>query len=263
MPTKKLVYENGRPKLVGLDYRSRKNSDQKYNRYRAEHNHDYIKFYHSSQWLHVREQVLLRDGYRCQRCGLEATLVDHIIPSSEDWESRLDTVNLQSLCKDCHYFKTRREDAKHKKGIRRSMKITVVAGYPASGKTTYVQEHKTDHDLIFDYDYLMSALSGKSLHTFDVNLHDYIELIYEMILRKLKAEQTFDNVWIIRSFTDKKLDSLLVNRDLHHIYIDTDKDTCRQRIVDQGRDLQDFEKVVKKIDKSIDSGDYHGYKKIS
>lgn len=262
MPNKKLVYENGRPKLVSLNFRARKSSDQKYNRYRTEHHHDYIKFYHSSQWLHLRKQVLLRDNFQCQRCGLEATLVDHIIPSSEDWDSRLDIDNLESLCKDCHYYKTKREDAKHKKGIRREMKITVVAGYPASGKTTYVQDHKTNHDLIFDYDYLMSSLSGLPLHESNVNVHDYVELIYEMILRKLKAEQTFSNVWIIRSFPDKKLDSLLVNRDLSHVFIDTDKDVCRKRIIERGNDLEEFERVAKRIDELISSGKYHGYKKV-
>lgn len=262
MSSQKLIYENGRPKLVSLNFRARKSSDQKYNRYRTEHQHDYIKFYHSAAWKHIREQVVLRDNFQCQRCGLEATLVDHIIPSSEDWDSRQDMDNLEALCKECHYFKTRREDAKHKKGIRREMNITVVSGYPASGKTTYVQENKTDHDLIFDYDYLMSSLSGLPLHESNINVHDYVELFYELILRKLKAEKTFENVWIIRTFPDRKLDTLLVNREVHHVFIDTDKDICRERIIEQGRNLEEFEKVVKKIDKLIESGDYQGFDKI-
>ena len=262
MSSKKLIYENGRPKLVSLNYRSRKSSDQKYNRYRSSHKQEYLKFYHSAEWLHIREQVLLRDGSICQRCGMQATLVDHIIPSEDDWEDRLNLDNLQALCKDCHYFKTRREEAKRKGGIKEAMTIYIISGYPGCGKTTYVHFHITESDLIYDYDALMSALSGNPLHTFNLNINDYIVLFYEMLLRKLKAEQTFNNVWIIRTYPDEKLDSLLVNRNLKHLFIKCDVNVCRNYIIQQNRDLQNFEDVVKKIDLAKSAGKFDGYKII-
>jgi 5-methylcytosine-specific restriction endonuclease McrA len=50
--------------------------------------------------------VLKRDGYICQRCGMEATHVDHIIPRRLMTGEAVDSLdNLQSLCKKCNLQK--------------------------------------------------------------------------------------------------------------------------------------------------------------
>ncbi|MFD1431382.1 HNH endonuclease [Lacticaseibacillus yichunensis] len=257
MPMQKLSFINGKPTLVPVNQRTRQSSDRQYNQRRADADSDYLSFYHSAAWLHTRKQVLMRDNYLCQRCGLEATLVDHVIPSEDDWEDRLNVDNLEALCKDCHYWKTRRENAKRKKGERRAMRINVIAGYPASGKTTYVRDHCGSHDLIYDYDALMAALTGQPAHTHNINAHDYVQLIYEMMLRKLKAEQTFDNVWIILTYPDDKLDSLLVNRDVHHIRLTTSREICVARLREQGR--LDAMEAINKVDQLLADGKFAGY----
>lgn len=59
-------------------------------------------------WLPIRRQVLKRDGYQCVECGSRQRLeVDHIKPASESGTD--DLANLQTLCRDCHIFKTRAE----------------------------------------------------------------------------------------------------------------------------------------------------------
>ena len=54
--------------------------------------------------------MLDRDGWRCRTCGRAGKLeVDHVIPidkGGDPWESS----NLQTLCRDCHIKKTRREN---------------------------------------------------------------------------------------------------------------------------------------------------------
>lgn len=45
----------------------------------------------------------------------------------------------------------------------------------------------------------------QSLHQSNVEIYEYVELIYEMIIRKLRTEKTFNNVWIIRTFPDERL----------------------------------------------------------
>ncbi|MCY4508425.1 MAG: HNH endonuclease signature motif containing protein, partial [Acidobacteria bacterium] len=63
------------------------------------------------RWARARAAALARDGYRCRACGRfggRALEVDHITPISEGG-APFDLANLQSLCRDCHIDKTRRE----------------------------------------------------------------------------------------------------------------------------------------------------------
>ena len=65
------------------------------------------KFYKSKQWLKVREYIVRRDGYLCQRCGDPAEEVHHITHLNEsnihDPKIALHESNLISLCRDCHF----------------------------------------------------------------------------------------------------------------------------------------------------------------
>lgn len=65
-----------------------------------------IKFYHSKEWLKVRELVLIRDHYICRECGEAAYIVHHIIELNpdniNDPNITLNMNNLLSVCKNCH-----------------------------------------------------------------------------------------------------------------------------------------------------------------
>lgn len=63
-------------------------------------------------WTSVREQILDRDGWTCQGCGVDVSEdapadpeVDHIQPISEDGHP-FDERNLVTLCRGCHVEKT-------------------------------------------------------------------------------------------------------------------------------------------------------------
>jgi len=65
------------------------------------------EFYHSQEWLAIRQRALVRDNYLCQHCLKEkrirqADTVHHIVPVKVDWSKRLDLSNLVSLCHECH-----------------------------------------------------------------------------------------------------------------------------------------------------------------
>ena len=61
------------------------------------------------QWRKVRLQMLDRDSWRCQKCGKTGRLeVDHIKPL-EDGGEMYDARNLRSLCRFCHFDKSRSE----------------------------------------------------------------------------------------------------------------------------------------------------------
>ena len=71
-------------------------------------------FYNSHEWAQVREYVMMRDKYTCQKCYRPAQEVHHKKHLSKDniWDPSitLNPDNLVALCRDCH-FRQHEEDA--------------------------------------------------------------------------------------------------------------------------------------------------------
>ena len=64
------------------------------------------KFYNSSQWQRVRA-LKRKENPLCEQCEREgritpAELVHHKKEVKEDWDSRFELENLESLCNACH-----------------------------------------------------------------------------------------------------------------------------------------------------------------
>ena len=76
---------------------------------------DFAKsFYKSKRWQTVRDYVLIRDQYKCRRCGqsgaLEVHHIIHLTPENiYDGSISLNEKNLVTLCRNCH-FKQHEED---------------------------------------------------------------------------------------------------------------------------------------------------------
>ena len=66
------------------------------------------------RWRAVRRAVFERDGWRCVACGRPGALeCDHITPlQREPGQDPWAWDGLQTLCRDCHIKKTRRENTK-------------------------------------------------------------------------------------------------------------------------------------------------------
>ena len=138
------------------------------------------------------------------------------------------------------------------------MNINIICGLPASGKTTYVKRHMTEHDLIYDYDELMHALSGLPMQQINHDIHDYITLFFDQMLRKLKTEQTFNNVWIIKTLPDKRIDTLLSNyHRINHIVIMTDPNVCEERLCERKEQIS-FQKILN----GFKTADFTGYRVV-
>lgn len=73
----------------------------------------YKRFYDTKEWKSLRYQAFLRDGFCCVRCGREAEVGDHIIPTKVRWDLRLDIKNVQSLCSHCHNQKTAEDEKEY------------------------------------------------------------------------------------------------------------------------------------------------------
>jgi 5-methylcytosine-specific restriction protein A len=82
-------------------------------RWRTPEAEGYRKLYKSKAWRHLRQRVLLRDGYRCQHngCGTmlkrgrtspASAVVHHLKPHKGDVDLFFDYGNLQAVCWTCH-----------------------------------------------------------------------------------------------------------------------------------------------------------------
>lgn len=96
---------------------SKLESNKRYNKTRDP---KYVRFYNSTEWRTLSAKYTQDKGFRCEKCGAIATEVHHVkaIQTPEGWERRLDSDNLELLCKTCHNerherFKKRQKYFKH------------------------------------------------------------------------------------------------------------------------------------------------------
>lgn len=92
-------------------YCGKHNPSKEYNKARRTHEAEYIKFYKSASWIKARRMQMINDDHLCVKCLKDGIItpgemVDHIIPTKEDWSRRLDNSNFQTLCWSCHNTKT-------------------------------------------------------------------------------------------------------------------------------------------------------------
>ena len=92
--------------------------------------------------------------------------------------------------------------------------VYIVCGASGSGKSTYVQQHKADDDIVFDFDCICAALMGaKEVHgNHDIVLSVAVsmrETFYQCI--EMHKGQ-WKKAWIITSTTDGNMLKLLASR---------------------------------------------------
>ncbi len=110
------------------------------------------------------------------------------------------------------------------------MQITVVWGPPASGKSTFVAEHRSDNSLTFDFDKVMQALSGLPPHHKNPSLIGLVLQIREVLVQALFTSLGVDDVWIITTRVKVGLMDALEGLDVQYHRMDTDKETCLERV---------------------------------
>lgn len=141
---------------------------------------DYARpFYDSPQWRKTREAFLESKNFICEDCGGAACIVHHITAikpwNVNDPDITLNWDNFKAVCEKCH-AEEHAKDMKSRGAAARlngiafdeagnviqQANVFLVCGSPASGKTTYVAEHKGRGDLVIDLDYICAALAGET-----------------------------------------------------------------------------------------------------
>jgi len=126
------------------------------------------------------------------------------------------------------------------------MNINVVWGPPASGKTTYTRENRSNNSVTFDFDMLMREISGLGPHEKNNNLIGYLLDIREQIIKRLKSETKLDDAWIIVTWVDDKFRDQFAGLEVEYILMDTPKDICLKR-VDENKDRHGAATEMKEV----------------
>ena len=127
------------------------------------------------------------------------------------------------------------------------MSVTVVWGPPASGKSTYVQENRSENSVTFDFDDIMQALSGLEAHMTNRALIGLALDVREAVFDALREGLDIDDSWIIVTNADDGFQAAIEDLDPEYVCMDTDKETCLRRIrEDPNMDDDEMAEVVER-----------------
>lgn len=126
------------------------------------------------------------------------------------------------------------------------MKIKIVFGAPCSGKTRYVRNHIGESDMVYDYDALLFALTGRTEHiTKKHAAHIPIVQLRRVLVDLAQAERQIQTFWMICSWPNYYTLNSISGLQHEKIYIAATKEQCLDHLAnDQSRPDKEAWKAV-------------------
>ena len=114
--------------------------------------------------------------------------------------------------------------------------VYLICGSPCSGKSTYIEEHKTRADLVCDVDYLYSAITGNNPHDAELYTHAVACELRAHLLDIIRDRRGGWKDAYVTSLanTQEKVDEMKerINAD-EVIILDTSYEVCMERAKDR------------------------------
>jgi hypothetical protein len=208
-------------------------------------------FYRSKPWIDLMTAIRLErtnaEGYIiCEHCGKPIVkrydcIGHHVIELTEqninDAMIALNPDNIQLVHHKCH-------NKIHDKLGFYQKRVYLVYGSPLSGKTSYVQENMQDGDLIIDVDNIWQCISGCDRYTKPNRLKGCVFAIRDSLLDMVRVRRgNWLTAWVVGGYPNSsERERLYKSLDARPIFVDTDKNTCMQRlrVCQDGRDFQQW-----------------------
>lgn len=120
--------------------------------------------------------------------------------------------------------------------MKDKQKVYLIYGAPLSGKTTYAKKMAKPGDLIVDIDTIWQSISGCDRYVKPKELSGTVLKIYDMLLQRIKNRQgKWNNAYVIcTEFSMKYAKKICNELNAEFVYINTNKETCMQRLVEHG-----------------------------
>jgi hypothetical protein len=112
-------------------------------------------------------------------------------------------------------------------------RVTVVAGPPCSGKTSYVRGHAGPGDLVVDYDALAVALGSGDSHDHPATLRPFILNARDAVIDRLSRFSDVPHAWVIYGAPTLAERHAIVGADV--VVLAVDAAECKRRAVEAGR----------------------------
>lgn len=212
-------------------------------------------FYRSKEWeglLKVlrNERIDKEGNIICEYCGKPIVkaydcIGHHKVHLTEenytDADISLNPENISLVHHRCH-------NKIHNKLSYSGRQVFLVYGSPLSGKSSYVSEAMNKGDLVLDIDRLWWAVSGQSMYVKPDRLKANVFALRDNLLEQIKYRRgKWSNAYIIGGYPyERDRERLIDSLGAREVYIDTDKETCIERL------LQDNEKDTDTWMKYID-----------
>lgn len=112
------------------------------------------------------------------------------------------------------------------------MRINIVYGSPASGKSTFVKKNKSDFDIVFDYDAICAAYCFSEIHENKEFAQRLVIKTRTMFFNFVAANvdnEDIEAAWIITSHLSEAVLRLIKDTNAQVYHINTPKEECIRR----------------------------------
>ena len=197
-------------------------------------------FYTSTEWRALRSQLIHdrtgADGILYDEHSGEPLLRSYDIIAHHKKEITLQNVNDYAISlnpENIMLVSHRSHNEIHGRfGYQKGRKVYYIYGAPCSGKSTWVQHVKGNSDLIADIDLIWQAITGGDKYRKPDALKACAFELYNSLLDMAKTRQgKWSRAYIIAGGAHKgQRERAIRELGAEPIYIDTDKETCLQRL---------------------------------
>lgn len=217
------------------------------------------EFYTSKEWRGLREMLIHErtnkaDGILYDEHNGEPLLRSYDIIAHHKKELTLQNVNDYSISlnpENIMLVSHRSHNEIHSRfGYEQGRKVYFVYGAPCSGKSTWVQQIKGNSDIVADIDLIWQAITGGSKYQKPDALKANAFQLYNAVLDMVKTRQgKWARAYVIAGGAHKgQRERTIKDLGAEPIFIDTDKETCLQRL----RSDQERQAVAAQWEKFID-----------
>jgi len=212
-------------------------------------------FYRSKEWeklLQVlRNERIDSNGYIiCEECGKPIVRAYDCIGhhktelTEENYTDAAISLNPDNIALVHH----RCHNRIHNKLGYAQRQVYVVYGSPLSGKSSYVAEAMVEGDLIIDMDSIWQCVSGCQRYVKPKRLNSVVFSVRDNLLESVRYRRgKWLNAYIIGGYPyQAERDRLIDTLGAREVFIDTDKETCINRLLEteDGRDREQWMRYI-------------------